>query len=72
MIASLHENTTVPGVGAMKDDRPGTKDYSSLSNDELYEMLCGVLPHMCHFSVNDLTRETVIAMLKVTGLIDFV
>lgn len=55
----------------MMGDRPEIEDYSSLSNDELYQMLCDLLPHMYRFPVNDLTRETVIAMLKVTSLVDF-
>ena len=55
----------------MVDDKARNDDYSNLSNDELYEVLCKVLPHMHHLSVNDLTRETVVAMLKVTGLVRF-
>lgn len=51
----------------MTNDEPETGKYSALSNDELYEILCRFLPHMHGFPVNDLTRETAIAMLKVTG-----
>jgi hypothetical protein len=52
----------------MTDGRTEATDYSGLSNEELYEKLCDLLPHMYGFPVNDLTRETVIAMLKVAGL----
>jgi hypothetical protein len=53
---------------SMADDKPETDNYSDLSNDELYEILCKALPHMYRFSVNDLTRETAIAMLKVEAV----
>jgi hypothetical protein len=59
------------GVNAMTDDRPETDLYSVLSNDELYEILCDLLPHMHRFPVSDLTRQTVIAMLKITDLVHF-
>ena len=47
----------------MTDDKPEAEDYSTLSNEELYEMLCDLLPHMHRFPVSDLTRQTVIARM---------
>ena len=49
------------------DNRSEADDYSTLSNEELYEILCNLLPHMHRFPVSDLTRQTVIAMLRVTN-----
>ena len=69
MIAPPPKHRAARGVCTMTDDRPESENYSGLSNNELYEVLCDLLPHMHRFSVNDLTRETVIAMLKVTALV---
>lgn len=64
MIASSLKGVFTREALSMTDGKPETNDYSDLSNDELYEVLCEALPHMYRFSVNDLTRETAIAMLK--------
>jgi hypothetical protein len=41
-------------------------DYRALSNGELHQFLCTVDPTMCGYPVIDETRETAIAMLKIT------
>jgi hypothetical protein len=41
-------------------------DYALLSNDELQLLLHERVPRMISFRVNDQTRATAIAMLKVT------
>lgn len=68
MIAPPFKGSPGKDVFAMTDDRPEIDEYSTLSNDEIYEILCEVLPHMYRFSVNDLTRETAIAMLKIAAV----
>jgi hypothetical protein len=42
------------------------EDYTLLSNDELQRLLHERAPRMTSFRVNDQTRATAIAMLKVT------
>jgi hypothetical protein len=67
MIVPPFKDSPVRDAFAVVDNGPEIDRYSTLSNDELYEILCEVLPHMHRFSVNDLTRETTIAMLRVAS-----
>jgi hypothetical protein len=41
-------------------------EFERLSNKELHKLVCQRLPHMSQFPVTDMTRETVIAMLRIT------
>jgi hypothetical protein len=67
MIVPPFKGSPARDAFAVADNGPEIDQYSTLSNDELYEILCEVLPHMHRFSVNDLTRETTIAMLRVAS-----
>lgn len=58
---TLHE-----GDEYMKDPW-NTTDPRKLSNEELYRLVCFRIPHMAFLDVTDEIRETVIAMIEVSG-----
>jgi hypothetical protein len=70
MIAPPHGGSIAKGVRTMTGDELKADRYSTLSDEELYEILCRIFPHMHRFSVNELTRETAIAMLRISGFPD--
>ncbi len=43
-----------------------TADYRNLTNGELQRLLSDSIPEMRYFPVTDDTRETVIAMIKIS------
>ena len=54
-----------PRAILQKDRTPA--DYRTLSNEDLYRLLCFTLPHMVFVEVTDDVRETVVAMLVVSA-----
>jgi len=48
-------------------DRSVPADYGALSNEELRLLLCRRTSNMTFLPVTDETRQTIIAMLEITG-----
>ena len=61
---------TLPeGDGPMREpwNSKSTIDPRKLTNEELYRLVCSRIPHMAFLNVTDEIRETVIAMIEVSG-----